>query len=86
MPGVGKGEDEVAGKSGAEEQNMETSGAGKAEVDGDGLAAGLLVAVEIAQVVDVQYGGGEQSRAAGRQPDAWGQRRGLQVVAAGNAE
>ena len=58
----------------------------KAQPGGGGGFAGLAVAFDVAHIVDVQHGGGEQAAAGGGQPAFWRAAALLQVGAALHAE
>ena len=54
----------------------------EAEFDGKGLFAGTAVAGDVADVVDVKHGGGEQTAAGGGQEQGRVPAAALQVIAA----
>ena len=58
----------------------------EAEFDGKGLFAGTAVAGDVADVVDVKHGGGEQTAAGGGQEQGRVPAAALQVVAAEDAK
>ena len=81
-----RGKGGVADEGGGQEEAVQGFAALKAQPGGGGGFAGLAVAFDVAHIVDVQYGSGEQAAAGGGQP-AFGRAAALlQVGAALHAE